>query len=356
MHETKGVNAMRRRTFRVVFLAAVFLLGLLLPVTTISSAKAPAKKFKVLHIMSYHSPWEWTDSMLDGFKDALKGVDIEYKVFQMDTKRNSGEAWKQRVSKEARALIDSWKPDLVYTTDDDAPEYVTKYYVNTDLPIVYAAVNADPKTFGFEGSKNVTGVLEIEHFVESVKLLKQVVPSVKKIAVVIDDASMWTPVVQRMKAKLNQVPEVQFARWDKILTFAEFKRRMIEYQSTMDAVALLGIFNYKDENGRNVTYQEVQKWVADNIKLPDFSYWKDRASFGTLCVVSVSGYEQGLAAGKIARAILVEGKSPSSIPATATTKGEPIVSLARANKIGLKIKSKVLLTAEVYKQFIWDQK
>jgi ABC-type uncharacterized transport system substrate-binding protein len=347
---------MRRRTFPVFFLAAVFLLGLLLPVTTISSAKAPAKKFKVLHIMSYHSPWEWTDSMLDGFKDALKGVNVEYKVFQMDTKRNSGEPWKQKVGKEARALIDSWKPDLVYTTDDDAPEYVTKYYVNTDLPIVYAAINADPKTFGFEGSKNVTGVLEIEHFVESVKLLKQVVPSVKKIAVVIDDASMWIPVVQRMRAKLNQVPEVQFARWDKILTFAEFKRRMIEYQSTMDAVALLGIFNYKDENGRNVTYQEVQKWVADNIKLPDFSYWKDRASFGTLCVVSVSGYEQGLAAGKMARAILVEGKSPSSIPATATTKGEPIVSLARANKIGLKIKSKVLLTAEVYKQFIWDQK
>ena len=45
------------------------------------------EKFKVLHIMSYHSPWKWTDDQLQGFKDALSGLDIEYKVFQMDTKK-----------------------------------------------------------------------------------------------------------------------------------------------------------------------------------------------------------------------------------------------------------------------------
>ena len=335
------------------FLILIMLISCI--VMEIVPISAETKKYKILHIMSYHSPWEWTDTMLEGFKAALKDVNVEYKVFQMDTKRNSSEEWKLKAGKEACALIDSWKPDLLYTTDDDAQKYAAKFYVNTNTPIVFAAINEEPKVYGFAGSKNATGVLEIEHFIESVKLLKQVSPEVKRIAVVIDDAPMWIPVVERMRLKLRQVPEVQFVKWDKILTYADFKKKMTGYQTTVDAIALLGIFNYKDANGKNVEYQDVLKWVAENSKLPDFSYWKDRASYGTLCVVSVSGYEQGLAAGKMARAILVEGKSPSNIQITATSKGEPIVSLARANKLGIKIRTKVLLTAQVYKKFIWDE-
>ncbi|HEX3044360.1 MAG TPA: ABC transporter substrate binding protein [Bacillota bacterium] len=338
-----------------ILINILLVICLIIPIIQIGAA-SNSKTFKILHVMSYHSPWEWTDSMFQGFQDALKGVNVEYKVYQMDTKRNSSEEWKDKAGKEARALVDSWKPDLLYVTDDDAPKYVAKYYVNTALPIVYAAVNSDPAVYNFTGSSNVTGVMEIEHFVESVKLLQQIVPAVKKIAVVIDEAAMWGPVVERMKTKQKQVPGVQFIKWDKVLTYAEYKQKIAEYQTTVDAIALLGIFNYKDQKGQNVPYQEVQQWTAENSKLPDFSYWKDRVSYGTLCVVSVSGYQQGLAAGKMAKEILVNGKSPAKIPVTQTNKGEPIVSLARANKLGIKIKSKVLLTAQVMNQFEWEKK
>jgi hypothetical protein len=108
------------------------------------SGQVAAPKFKILHIMSYHSPWEWTDGQFNGFKSALKDVDVEYKVIQMDTKNNSSEEWKQQVAQEAKDLIDSWQPDLVYTTDDDVQKYVAKDYVNKDIPFVFSAVNADP--------------------------------------------------------------------------------------------------------------------------------------------------------------------------------------------------------------------
>ena len=338
----------------LILLGTLFILSITLA-DTAKSSPIPSRKFKILHIMSYHSPWEWTDTMYAGFKDALKDVNVEYKVFQMDAKRNSAPTWQNKVGKEARELIDSWKPDLVYTTDDDVQQYVVKYYINTKTPFVFAAINADPGDYGFTGSKNVTGVLEIEHFVESVKLLKQVVPKTVKIAVVIDDGPMWEPVVKRMKDKLPQLSEVKFVSWDKILTFAAYKQKMKEYSSTVDAVALLGIFSFKDAKGQNVPYQDVLKWTAENSKLPDFSFWKDRVSFGTLCAVSVSGYEQGLAAGKMARGILVEGRAPASYPVQATTKGEPLVSLARANQLGIKVRSGVLLSVKVVKQFEWEK-
>jgi ABC-type uncharacterized transport system substrate-binding protein len=158
-----------------------------------------------------------------------------------------------------------------------------------------------------------------------------------------------------MRQKMQQLPGVEIVAWDTIQTFAEYKRKIAEYQGNADAIALIGIFNFKDEGGKNVPYQDVLKWTAQNSKLPDFGFWIDRVYFGTLCAVTVSEREQGLAAGRIARAILVDGKSPSSFPMKPTVKGNPAVSLARANKLGIKVKSGLLLSAEVVAKFDWEK-
>jgi ABC-type uncharacterized transport system substrate-binding protein len=320
----------------------------------VQSSEGPPRKFKVLHIMSYHADWQWNVDQFNGFKDALDDLDVEYRVVEMDTKRHSSEEWIEKVSQEAKDLIDTWEPDLVYANDDAAQEYIVKDYINSDLPFVFSAVNADPETYGFVGSTNVTGVLEQEHFVQTVQLLRKLKPDIKRIAVIVDDSSTWLPVIERMQAKQDQLPEIEFISWDTILTFEEYKHKMTEYQITADAIGLIGIFHFKDENGENVPYQDVLRWTAENSTLPDFTYWKDRISYGTLCTVTVSGYEQGRAAGKIARGILLEDRSPSSYPMEPTVKGEPVISLARAKKLGLKIDSEILLAAEVIKGFMWE--
>ncbi len=305
------------------------------------------KNWKILHIMSYHSPWKWTDGQFEGFKAALRGLNIEYKVFQLDMKRRTDEAWKKEVSREARELIDTWKPDLVYTSDDYAQEYVAKHYINQKLPFVFSGVNADPSVYGFVGSKNITGVLEEEHIVETIKLLKQIVPTVKKIAVIYDDDPTWPPVLARMKKCLPQLQGINIISWDLIRTFAQFKQRITELQKEADAIGFLGIFAFKDEHGKNVSYKTVCRWVMDHSTLPDFSYWEDRISYGTLCTVNVSEYEQGYAAGQIARGILLEGRSPASYPMKPTVKGVPMINLLRAKKLGIKIKTGILLSVTV---------
>ncbi len=313
-----------------------------------------SKKYKILHIMSYHSPWKWTDDQFAGFKEALKDVDVEYKVFQMDTKRNSSKKWKETVGRQARELIESWRPDLVYTNDDNAQEYVVKYYVNSDTPFVFSGVNADPGEYGFDGSLNVTGILEQEHFVESVELLKMGVPDIRKIAIVLDEGRTWPGVMRRMKEKLDQLPDIEIVSWDVIHSFAEYKQKIQSYQDNVDAIGLLGIFTFKGGDGQNVPYEEVLRWTAENSRLPDFSFWKDRIFFGTLCTVTVSGYEQGLAAGKIAHGILVDQRSPASFTMKPTVKGEAVISLARANHLGIPFKSSILLSAEIIESFSWN--
>jgi ABC-type uncharacterized transport system substrate-binding protein len=166
---------------------------------------------------------------------------------------------------------------------------------------------------------------------------------------------MWASVLDRVKEKASQLNGITIYDMQTIHTYSEFKQKVMAYQKTADALGLLGIFHFTNENGENVPYQEVLQWVANNSKLPDFAYWKDRIKFGTLCAVTVSGYEQGLAAGKMAKRILADGQTPPTFPMVPTTKGEPIVSLARARKLGLKIKSDILLTAEVVTEFQWDK-
>jgi len=318
-------------------------------------APAPQRTFKILHVMSYHTPWRWTEGQLSGFKEGL-GTAAEYKVFEMDAKRNSSKEVVEAKGKEARALIDKWKPDLVYTSDDDAQEHVAKHYVNSVVPIVFSGVNKHPRTYGFEGSQNVTGVLEHEHFIESLRLVRAMVPGAKRVAVVFDDAPMWDPVARRMRERVAQLPDVTVVAWDTIRTYDEYQRKIKEYQSGADAIALIGIFNFKDANGKNVPYQDVLQWTAANSRLPDLGFWIDRIHYGTLAAMTVSEREQGLAAGRLARAILVERRSPASLPMQPTTKGLPVVSLARAKALGIKVDSSVLLSAEVIQEFDWDKK
>lgn len=310
--------------------------------------------FRILHVMSYHADWEWNQDQLRGFKDALDGIDVEYRIIEMDTKRQSSEHAKRKVSAKARTVIDEWTPDLVYTNDDNAQQYVAKDYIGTDLPFVFSGVNADPATYGFVGSPNVTGVLEIEHSLQTVRLLRQIAPNTRRIAVIVDEGSTWPGVIKRLRATLRDEPAVELVSVDTVGTFAEYKAKILDYQDKVDALGILGVFTFEDEAGRHVAYQDVLRWTAENSTLPDFSFWGDRVELGTLVAVRVSGYSQGRAAGEKARTILADGRKAGELPMEPTIKGEPVVSLARARSLGLKIPSTLLLNAKVVKDYRWN--
>ena len=110
-------------------------------ISPVSSAE-----YRILHVMSYHMPWKWTDDQLEGFQDALSNLNVQYKIVQMDTKRKSDEIWRGQITAQTKDLIESWKPDLVFTGDDNAQQYVSADYVNSDIPFVFCAVNADPES------------------------------------------------------------------------------------------------------------------------------------------------------------------------------------------------------------------
>jgi ABC-type uncharacterized transport system substrate-binding protein len=358
-------NEMRKKLYYIPVMAIVFAAGLYLMVklepvqvtaTNFGKIEIPAlqngkpsihKQFKILHVMSYHSPWEWTDNQFAGFQAALNGLNIQYYVMQLDAKRKSDEVLRQQITKEICDTINVAKPDLLYASDDVAQECVSKKYVNSQMPVVFSAVNELPEIYGFKGSKNVTGVVEKIHFTATVHLLKELVPSVRKVAILCDTGAMWPSIIEEMKQNESRLPNVKVVSYDVISTFEEFQQRVTAYQTQVDAIGFLGVFEFKDQNGANVDIVTVMKWLRANSTLPDFSFWEDRVVKGTLCSVSISAYEQGYQAGLYARQILVDGKSPSEIPMVPTEKGVPLINLAAAQRLNIKPSADLLLSSRI---------
>ncbi len=83
------------------------------------------------------------------------------------------------MGRHARDIIAKWEPDLVYINDDNAQQYVTKYFLNQSIPFVFSGMNALPDKYGFTGSTNITGILEQEHFIQTIALLKELDPKVR---------------------------------------------------------------------------------------------------------------------------------------------------------------------------------
>lgn len=147
-----GRRIVRCNAHRAVAAVALCLLLILASHTALAA--------KCLFISSYHQGYAWSDGVERGLRATLRGK-CEIRQFDMDTKRHKDAADQQAKGLEAKRLIDSWRPDVVITADDNAAKYVIQpYYRDHPTPFVFCGVNWTVDEYGFPYS-NVTGMIEI---------------------------------------------------------------------------------------------------------------------------------------------------------------------------------------------------
>jgi ABC-type uncharacterized transport system substrate-binding protein len=337
---------MKRRLLPLLVCAGLFAL---------SPLAVAADPVKILHVMSYRSDWQWNKDQLKGFLDGLAIPNAEVKVVELDAK-HADPAKMKAAAASAVELMQSWKPDLVYTNDDVAQAEFSVKFINAKTPIVYSGVNKAPSDYGFDTSSNITGVLEREHFIGTLSLLREIKPSAKlRVALVLDDDPTWAGVAARIRTEVARRSDVEVVEWLTPKTFDEYKARVTALQGQVDALGLIGIFRFAKADGKFADYEEVQRWNVEHSKLPDFSFWDTRVERGTLCAMTVDGLEQGRLAGRMARRILVDKVAPTSITPEPTAKGRPMISLARARQLGIPIGANVLLASTVLPRYHWER-
>lgn len=115
---------------------------------------------KCLFISSYHRGYAWSDGVERGVRSVLEGR-CEVRQFDMDAKRHKEAQILAQKALEAKALIESWQPDVVITADDEAAQYlIMPFYKDHTLPFVFCGINWTVQEYGFP-YRNATGMVEV---------------------------------------------------------------------------------------------------------------------------------------------------------------------------------------------------
>lgn len=297
---------------------------------------------KVLFIDSYHSGYAWSDGVVQGVKKGL-GLDnqavvneksgndnVELKIVHMDTKRNNSEAFKREAAGKARDDIYQYKPDIVIASDDNASKYlITKYFLNTDLPVVFCGVNWDASVYGFPAA-NVTGMEEVTLAVQTIDMMKEYAKG-DRLGIIAADTLSERKTVENIRRKFGIVFQSTYF----VKSFEQWKAQFAKLQDEVDMILFtnyIGIEDWRPEAAMN----HIQTHIRVPVGTMD-TWVADYALIGLTKVAS----EQGEWAAKTALSIL-NGESPKDIPVVTNEKADIYLNLRIAKKLGIKFPMELL--------------
>lgn len=282
-------------------------------------------KPRVLILHSYDKEYSWVRDVNIGLKRTLdKRRDISIRWHYLDTKRHPSAEYKVKAGITARTLIDKINPDVIIAVDDDAQQYVTRYYLNhPHIKIVFAGVNNEPQTYDFDHASNVTGILErvpLDALKESLLIAAQ--RNGLKLPLRIRFIGDQSETVKGDEKFFSSYAWAPFKILDSRLvkTFAEWQQVVLESAGKTD---FLITSNYRkvmhsDSDPTLVPANELIAWTESHSTTPVIGTNGFFAEDGGMLAIGTSPYEQGEVAARLATEILDHGKQPNQLPILAT--------------------------------------
>lgn len=283
----------------------------------------------VFIVQSYDPDFVWSQQIDQGIRDALYGSATDIRVYYMNTRLKNQPDWKIKAGELAKTKIAEEKPDIVIICDDDAQEYFGKDVEG--IPIVFCGVNQPPARYDYP-RENVTGVLEIPFFEESIRYAESFFPSIRRILFLGDQGITTEGMLER--ARTVEFPGIETVDTISVATFEEWKT-VISQSTRYDAIFLTAYRVLADRVGSSVPTEEVGSWTAENSPIPVFALLDYMVEEGILGGVVQSPYRQGYQAGLLTLEILFKGAIPSSLPLSELKNGERMINIKTAQRFGL---------------------
>lgn len=310
----------------------LLLIILFFPLTLFSASSK-----KCIYINSYHDGFVWSDTIAKNLKNEL--IDsCEIIQFNMDTKRNKSIDYIQKKALEAKLLIDTEKPDIVITSDDNAAKYLIKpYYKDSHIPFVFNGVNWSAKEYGFPYS-NVTGMIEVTPINELFKVAVYITSGKKGIFIGDDTITDKKDLKQFLKFAKKRNISLDSALLN---TFEEWQQKYKDAQTKYDFIVLghnSAIKNWDDKQAKEFLLQNTKKLV-----LTTYSWMVPFSTIG----LTIRPEEQGTWAGNTAKAIL-NGYPIENIAITTNHIWNKSINMSLVNVSTVKIPKDIIFN---YKKF-----
>ncbi|MDH3230346.1 MAG: hypothetical protein OEN55_11185 [Alphaproteobacteria bacterium] len=277
---------------------------------------------KVLFIDSYHKGYAWSDATMAGVHSVLDSSGVELRVVEMDTKRKKTDEDKLAAAEMVRRTIESFRPDVVIASDDNASKYVIKpFYKDAALPFVFCGVNWDASGYGFP-YKNVTGMVEVAAVDELFAFLERLTDG-RRVGYLA--AEVFT--AHKEQENIEKTFGMNFAETRYATNMDEWQAQFRELQGKVDILLVgnsAGADGWDDDTAA--------RFAEKNSKVPSGAIHEHMARFALIGYTKL-GEEQGEWAAKTALRI-IDGTSPSAIPITRNTQGRLIINARVAEGIG----------------------
>lgn len=270
--------------------------------------------------------------------DRVEGNKCVIQKWWMDTKRLNERRQIADSLVRIVAAIDTFKPDVILLGDDNAANYIGNHYLDTGIPVVFCGVNGLPIKYGLvetidRPGHNVTGIYQTGYHADAIRVLKQLDPEIKRLALLSDDSPTGRAIlksfrnaVRKSNSDLKIVATIQTNSYSKL-------QRMVK-EVSVDAFFLGTLFTLKDDDDKPVSDDEAYQWYVTNIKVAEIATNRDAVNAGGLFCVEDAGSNQGRESVNVAARIL-RGESPASIGCYTPGPGPVIFNNARLTNLGI---------------------
>ena len=310
-------------------------LTLLLGLALLVHASAHAAPARCLYVSSYHSGYEWNDGIERGLESTLQGK-CEIKKFYMDGKRHLDSDFAKAKAIEAKALVESWKPDVIIAADDSASKFlIMPYFKNAAVPVVFCGINWTAEAYGYPYS-NATGMIEVGPIEPLQAEVRTMVKNVRRgVFLSVDEISQHKEFTEIQKMYKRLGIEMTFTV---VHTMAEWETGFTAAQTQADFLLIgnnAGITGWDNDRARRYVYEHARRFTV--------AYFDWMAPYAMLTMAKIAD-EQGEWSGKVALRIL-DGTPPSKIPVVANRRWNMFANPRLLKKGGYQLSPEILRKA-----------
>lgn len=328
-----------------------------------ASVQVPAPgKVRILVVDSYASDYLWSQETSRGFAQGMKeagyfddAAQIQefaksdtvqtskaiFKKLWMNTKVKNALSEISKTTIDFMAQIRTFNPSLVFLGDDNATNYIGNQLIDGDSIVVFWGVNGTPLKYSLLDSiarpgHNVTGVYQKGYYAETIAMLRELVPKVRRFAILAEDSETARAKAKAIRALVDS-GAIPLALVDTVITssFKEWKEKALELRKNVDAFFVLNHSGLNDEKGEKINVMTVGRWYLANIEIPECSDERQFIQEGMLLTVDDSGFNQGYEAANLGAQFLSGAKQPATTTPIAPKAGPRLINLQRLNQLKL---------------------
>ncbi|WP_243367919.1 ABC transporter substrate binding protein [Fundidesulfovibrio soli] len=270
----------------------------------LAHAQADSAKKRILYFNSYHSGYAWSDQVLVGIRSALdkSGQPYDLLIEFMDTKRfvtsDVGDIL-ERLYRDKYAGI---TPDVIIASDDYAFQFLLERQdrLFPGVPVIFCGVNDfDPAMIA--SRRNMTGVVENPDFKANFKLLRELLPDVRRV-IVVTDYSLTGQAIQKQLMRAASEFKTDFTL--ECITVRTLNEVLEETKNLTERDMVYLVPIYLHDDGQVYSVEDVCDILSAKLPVAINSAWQFMLGHGIIGGKLHSGEGEGVLAANMALQVL----------------------------------------------------